>query len=70
MTIWTLLATGKNNVGVTPNDLSYFNTYFIAESMIDKWEVPPLNYLNKSKNLEILFLGFSMHPLSLKEQKT
>ena len=49
--IWTLLATGKDNLGVSPVDLTWFCDRFDAKPMDEDWQPLPLELIHKSKKL-------------------
>ena len=49
--IWRLSAAGNKNLSVAPGDLRHFHTNFLAKSMIEGWEPPPLEYRGESKKL-------------------
>ena len=49
--LWSLLATGNDNLGVSPVDLAWFDGRFDARPMGQDWRPLPLELVNRSKKL-------------------
>ena len=61
--IWSLLAAGNDNLGVSPVDLTWFHGRFDAKPIGRDWHPLPLELVNKSKKLRDFVAWIDSAPL-------